>query len=224
VLVTGTAAQVRYAQAALGVPAARLRELPYPVAPLTVDAPETGPEILFLGRLEARKGPMTLIEALPALLARVPEARITLAGADTGGARSERVRLQQRADELGVRASVRFDPAWGPAAVREHLGRVRVVAVPSRWESFGYTAAEAMAAGRAVVASDIPAFRELIEDGVSGRIVRGDDWAGALAGLLEDPAGATALGAAARARIGARHLPADVAAATLAVYEQAAGG
>src|SRR3712207_8375819 len=59
--------------------------------------------------------------------------------------------LFRSAASLGVAGCVRFDEAWGAEAVRRHLARARVVAAPSRWESFGYVAAEAMSAGRAVV-------------------------------------------------------------------------
>ncbi len=222
-LVTGAAVQLAYAQDVLGLEPGRLREITYPVAPVETGPPADAAEVLFLGRLEARKGPDTLVRALPALRARVPGARLVLAGADTGGS-SYRAELERLAADLGVAAHVTFDPAWGPDAVRAHLRRAGVVAVPSRWESFGYTAAEAMAAGRAVVASDIPALRSLIGDGSSGLLVdpeRPDGWAAALAGLLLDPDRARRLGVAARRRIAERHAPADVARATLAVYEEA---
>jgi glycosyltransferase involved in cell wall biosynthesis len=222
-LVTGTAAQLAHARESLSVDPTRLRELTYPVEPVTVAESEPSAEVLFLGRLEARKGPDTLIRALPGLRARVPGARLLLAGVDTG-ATSYRAELERLAAGLGVAEFVTFDAGWGAAAVQGHLGRARVVAVPSRWESFGYTAAEAMAAGRAVAASAIPAFRDLVEDGVNGILVEPEDpagWSAALARLLLDPDGAGRLGAAARRHMSERHAPSTVATRTLELYEEA---
>ncbi|MFW6061040.1 MAG: glycosyltransferase family 4 protein, partial [Phycisphaeraceae bacterium] len=69
-----------------------------------------------------------------------------------------------------------------------------IVAFPTRpefGESFGMVLLEAMAAGRAVVASDLPIVRELIEDERNGRLVPPRDaaaWAQAIRALLADPA------------------------------------
>lgn len=225
-LVTATAWQLDYARKNLRIPSQRLAELTYPVRPVEAGPGGEAPEILFLGRMEERKGPATLVRALPGLIARVPDARLTIVGADTPtpGGGSYRATLERLAATLRVAPSVAFDTSWGPDTVRERLRRARVVAVPSKWESFGYVAAEAMSAGRPVVASTIPAFRDLVRDGVTGRLAPADvpaAWASALAELLEDVAGARAVGAAARAEIAVRYAPARVAAATLDAYERA---
>ncbi|HVL32455.1 MAG TPA: glycosyltransferase, partial [Actinomycetota bacterium] len=70
-------------------------------------------------------------------------------------------------------------------------------------ESFGYTLVEAMAAGRAVVASAIPGYASVARDGLEAVLVppgRPEAVAGALARLLAAPHEAAAMGAAARAR------------------------
>ena len=85
------------------------------------------------------------------------------------------------------------------------LRRTYVAVVPSRWdEPFGLVTAEAMAAGRPVVAYASGGTPEIIEDGVSGLLVpRGDVEAltAAVRGLLRDEARAREMGAAARRRV-----------------------
>lgn len=225
-LVTGTPAQLRYARETFGLPAARLRALSYPLRPIDAGDPPPSRDVLFLGRFEERKGPATLIRAMPYLLARVPDARLTLAGVDTvrPGGGSYRAMLGDLAASLGVAPHVELRTVWGRDAVAEELARAMVVAVPSRWESFGYTLAEAMSAGRAVVASAIEPFQDLVTDGATGCLVAPDDpeaWAASLAGLLEQHDRARSLAAAARAQVRERHDPATVARASLTAYEDA---
>lgn len=68
-----------------------------------------------------------------------------------------------------------------PAEVAELMASHDVVLVPSQAEGFGLVAAEAIAAGRWVVASDIGGLRDVVRDGVNGTLVRDGDFAGALA-------------------------------------------
>jgi glycosyltransferase involved in cell wall biosynthesis len=87
--------------------------------------------------------------------------------------------------------------------------RAAVVAVPSRFETFGQSALEAMLHGAPVVASRAGALPELVGDGVTGLLVPPGDpeaLAAAVAALLGDPARAAARGAAAAARVRERHL------------------
>jgi glycosyltransferase involved in cell wall biosynthesis len=101
----------------------------------------------------------------------------------------------------------------GPVEVPESLGhvpdldpyfdRAAVVAVPSRREGYGMVAREAMAHGRAVVASDTGGLRDAIDDGVDGLLVPPRDVGAlraALERLLADPELRARLGAAARAK------------------------
>jgi len=111
-------------------------------------------------------------------------------------------RLRALAHELGVAARVTF--AGLRDDVHALLAGCDVFVHPAVWEeAFGLTIAEAMAAGRAVVASRTGGIPELVEDGVSGLLVPPGD-AGALAGALDllgaRPALRRQLGANARAR------------------------
>lgn len=121
------------------------------------------PALLFLGRIdEPRKGLQVLIDALPALVEAVPDVRVLVAGPgdmDDRLARLEphiasRVTLLGRvSDEDKIRALRAVDVYVAP-----HTGG----------ESFGIVLIEAMAAGTPVVASDLPAFRRVLQDGSCG--------------------------------------------------------
>ena len=159
--------------------------------------------LVFIGRLERRKGIEVLGRALARVLAEQPDLHALLIGRDAGeegGAVMEAFRrdtglFEERVHVLGEQ------PREAALAI---VARAEVVALPSLWESFGYVCVEAMALGRPVVASS-GGFAEIVEDGRSGWLVPpGDDaaLAGALARCLADPEARRRVGeeAARRAR------------------------
>jgi phosphatidylinositol alpha-1,6-mannosyltransferase len=179
--------------------------------------------VLFAGRLEPRKGPETLLRAVPAVLAAVPAARFAFAGRDGGSAAG----LQRLAAELGVAHAVELLGHCDRAGLDAQVAAATVCAVPSRWESFGNVVAEAALLGRPVVASDIAPFRELVADRHTGRLVPATDagaWTAALLELVGDPVRARAMGRAGAARVRALGDPARIAAETLAAYGDAIAG
>jgi glycosyltransferase involved in cell wall biosynthesis len=122
----------------------------------------------------------------------------------------------------------------GPIAVPESVGpvadvapyyeRAAVVAVPSRREGYGMVAREAMAHGRAVVATDVGGLRDAIDDGVDGLLVPPRDVAAlraALESLLGDPQLRSRLGAAARAKAEREWSREAMADALVRAYEEA---
>jgi len=115
----------------------------------------------FVGRFDERKGVHELLDAWPAVAAAVPAAHLVLVG--RGGleaAAHERLGGDARVHFTGYRADV--------AAL---LRAFDVLVMPSHWEGFGLVAAEAMAAGVPVIAGDASSLRELVRDGVNGRLV-----------------------------------------------------
>lgn len=122
----------------------------------------------------------------------------------------------------------------GPIAVPESVGpvadvaryyeRAAVVAVPSRREGYGMVAREAMAHGRAVVASDVGGLRDAIDDGVDGLLVPPRNvpaLRAALERLLGDPELRSRLGAAARAKAEREWSREAMADALVRAYEEA---
>lgn len=124
-----------------------------------------GGTVSFLGRLdEPRKGLPVLLEAWPAVLAQRSDARLLVAGPGDVEEAEASVPEQARAsitwlgrisDEAKARMLASSDVYVGP-----HTGG----------ESFGIVLVEAMAAGAVVVASDLPAFRDVLDEGSAGRL------------------------------------------------------
>jgi glycosyltransferase involved in cell wall biosynthesis len=147
-----------------------------------------------VGRLVRQKGFDVLLTAL-ASLDTDPPWDLVIAG--DGALRGD---LERRAGELGISSRVRFlGHVHDVPAVYAALD---LLVVPSRYEGFGFVAAEGALAGLPVVASRVSSLPEVVRDGVTGRLVPPDDAAAlaeAIASLARDPASARALGAAGRA-------------------------
>ena len=163
----------------------------------SLGVPEGRPMLLAVGRLVEQKGHDVIVRALSLPPLAATGAVLVLVG------RGElRERLERVADELGVGDRVLF--AGVRPDVPALMGACDLFVMPSRWEGFGLVAAEAMAAGRAVVASRVSALPEVVEDGVTGRLVRPGDaaaLAAAAAELLLDRGRRDAFGEAGRARV-----------------------
>jgi phosphatidylinositol alpha-mannosyltransferase len=157
-------------------------------------APPTGePELLFLGRLDPRNGLDTVLAAMPSVLARLPGARLTVAG--DGPLRPLYERL---ARPLGERVTF-VGRVNGDRP--EHYARADMYLCPTTKASFGITLLEAMACGTPLVVSDITGFRELVADGSEAALVPPSDpaaWADAVVRLSEDRTRLAAMGAAGR--------------------------
>ena len=143
------------------------------------------PAILFLGRMdEPRKGLAVLVEALPAVLAAVPDLQVLVAGPGD-------IADQEELLPDAVRANVRFLGRISDEDKARALRSVDVYVAPhTGGESFGIVLVEAMAAQAAVVASDLTAFRHVLQDGACGRLFANQDPASlaeALVDLLRDP-------------------------------------
>ncbi len=175
-----------------------------------------GVEILFVGRLEPRKGVDVLLAAIPQVLAAVPNARLTLVGEDVSppGAQSWSDGFMARHAQAPWRRRVRFEGALSRADLLARYAACDVVVVPSRYESFGLTALEAMVFAKPCVASDAGGLAEVMVDGETGLLVPPGD-AGALAEallrLVRDAGLRRSLGAAGRRRYEACFTAADMA-------------
>lgn len=151
----------------------------FAAAPLLEGYPRAGRAVLFLGRFdEPRKGMAVLIGALPALVESFPDIEILVVG------RGDEDELREEAGDLA--AHLRFLGQVSDAEKASALRSVDVYCAPNTGgESFGIVLVEAMAAGTAVVASDLDAFRRVLEDGAAGRLVAVDDAAALGAALVE---------------------------------------
>jgi glycosyltransferase involved in cell wall biosynthesis len=161
------------------------------------------PQVLFVGRLEWRKGPDLLIRAVPAVLKRHPKVLFRFAGMDTTTG-PEGVSMRSYLQGLlpdDARSNVEFCGHLKASQLEEILGLATVCVFPSRYEGLPMVCLEAMAHGKAIVVTDIPGFCELISDDATGLIAKGDDpesLASALEKLISDDKLRIRLGRAAR--------------------------
>ncbi|MFH1688854.1 MAG: glycosyltransferase family 4 protein [Candidatus Eisenbacteria bacterium] len=126
--------------------------------------------VLFVGRLEPRKGAKYLLRALPRILREVPRARLVVVGSGpmSGYYRSH---LPE-----GVSDRVVFAGRVSGEELARQYAEADVFCSPATGgESFGIVLIEAMAAGAAVVASDIAGYRDVVKDGTTGLLVRRGD-------------------------------------------------
>lgn len=184
-------------------------------------------EILYVGRLEERKGVRTLIAAAPAILRACPGATIHLIGGDTAlgpGEPSLRAVLEREIPST-LRPRIIMHGALPREQTLERYRSARVCVFPSLFENFPNVCLEAMALGRPVVGSTNSGMAEMIEHGVSGILARGGDAAdlAAKVGSLWNAPSAErrAMGDAARRRILAAYHPDVVAEQWEALAERA---
>ncbi len=179
------------------------------------------PSLLFVGRLEPRKGLDQLLHAVSRLKATRPDLRLYVVGDGPDRDRCQQLlpaRLRSDVVFLG-----RVDDAELP---RFYASCDLFVAPALGGESFGIVLIEAMAAGCPVVASDIPGYASVITDRVDGRLVPPRDpeaLADAIASLLDNPSLAGALSRAASAAVD-RYDWSAVARQVRATYQQVVGG
>ncbi len=183
----------------------------------TPDAPVIG----FIGRIdEPRKGLPVVMRALPAILRERPGARLLVAGRGDAEAAVEDLPRE-------LRGQVEFLGMVGDRDKARLLRSVDLYLAPNTGgESFGIILVEAMSAGAPVLASDLDAFRQVLDGGTAGELFPVED-ADALATaclrLVADPARRAALGAA-----GSRHVRrfdwSVVGAEILSVYETVTDG
>lgn len=159
-----------------GLPAERIKTLYNPVHDdfFTVEPRHDG-GVLYIGRLEDYKGIYDIVE----VAARHPKVPFRIVG--TG---NHEAKLREKIAESGL-TNIELTGNQTREQVLAHLAWAKVCLVPSRWnETFGLTAAEAMAAGVPVIVSRMGGLPEVVEDGVSGYVVEMGD-VNAMGGLID---------------------------------------
>jgi glycosyltransferase involved in cell wall biosynthesis len=151
---------------AMRVPADRVDVVPPGIDMPAVDpaARESG-RMLFVGRLEREKRPLTAVRIMRSVLARRPGWRGVVIGT---GRLEAAVRGEARScDQITVLGRV------DDARVSGELARASVVLMPSRFEGLGLVALEAQARGTPVVGYDVTGLRDAVREG--GMLVEEDD-------------------------------------------------
>jgi glycosyltransferase involved in cell wall biosynthesis/LmbE family N-acetylglucosaminyl deacetylase len=167
--------------------------------------PGSAPVVLYVGRLERRKGIPALLEAARLILDEAPRVQFVLAG--PFHPTLAEAHLREMVDRLGLNGQLRLLGHVPHEELAGWYGSASVCVLPSYYETFGIAALEAMRAGVPVVGFNVGALPEVIEDGVSGLLTPPGDskaLAGAIMRLLRDDAMRTRLAAGARQRAEAR--------------------
>lgn len=149
-----------------------------------------GPVIGTIGRLSPVKGQRFLVEAMAAILSKHRDAEMVLVGDGP-----ERDALESLAKSLGIEKSVHF--VSSVIDTNRMLSIMDVFVFPSVKEGLGIALLEALAAGRACVASDVGGIGDILRRDSCGILVPGGDPRAismAVTKLLEDPAGRAAMG------------------------------
>lgn len=183
--------------------------------------PRAGGTLAFVGRYdEPRKGMPVLLGALPELLNQHPDLEVLVVG---GGDEAALRKAAGRRVYGQLRLLGRVSDAEKASALRS----ADIYCAPNTGgESFGVVLVEAMSAGTTVAASDLDAFRRVLEDGNAGQLIPTGDsvaWARALHELLVDPTRRNAL-AAAGSRAVSNYDWVVVAQQVMQVYETVTAG
>ncbi|MBN1397681.1 MAG: glycosyltransferase family 4 protein [Bacteroidetes bacterium] len=141
-----------------------------------------------LGRLDPQKGQDDLIRAVPILLEHNSGLHFVMAGDETKGQHGFKKKLEKLCMKLGVQDSVQFIPFTD--AVPEFLSAIDIFVLPSHSETFGFVLVEAMAMGKAIVATKAGGVPEIITNEETGLLVPPQDetaLAEAIIRILDEP-------------------------------------
>ncbi len=187
-----------------------------------------GPTVLFVGRLEARKGIDVLLEAIPSIVQAVPSVRFRILGDNSlPGPSGKTYREHFLASSTGRPWTdhVSFEGRVTEDVLRSAYASCDVFVAPSRFESFGLVFLEAMRAGKPVIGCEAGGMPEVIANNETGLLVTPGD-ASALAAatvhLLNSSELRLKMGMNARAAFEERFTAARMAKDSQNIYEAAA--
>jgi glycosyltransferase involved in cell wall biosynthesis len=187
--------------------------------------------IAFIGRFDRHKGGDLALKSFARIAQQFPRVNLDFVGPDNvftdeSGRNWSLKQYLQSMVPAAARAGITchgFLPSPKAAQIRKNA---LVTIVPSRYETFGLTAAEAMLAGCPLVVAAAGALTELVDPGRNGLVARAgdaDDLAEKVCSLLSDPQRAASLGRQAAIDAAAKYAPAVVADATMQFYRSLLG-
>ena len=163
-----------------------------------------GARMLFVGRLESRKGIDVVLQAAPEILAKYPDAVLDIVGDDTiprSDGTTYKGEFLKRDLPQGIADRIRFHGRVEEDELRSFYRDCDLFVAPSRYESFGLVFLEAMVFGKPVIAGDAGGGPEVVTHGETGLLVAPGDakaLSDALDTLLADPKLRREMGIAAR--------------------------
>lgn len=176
-LITHSEAHRKMMVEELDVPAEQIHLIPHgvPFHDDFVRKPHGGEflEVVFLGRMEKRKGTIDLIDAVPKVLEQVPNTRFTFIGSDRAHCPGNRTHAQYVAEELPAhaRAAIHFAGRLVQHELDKKLQTADLFCAPSRYESFGLIFPETMRWGTPVIGTLAGGIPEIIQHEKTGWLV-----------------------------------------------------
>ncbi len=163
-------------------------------------------KVIFVGRLEERKGVYQLVKAIPEVVKRSPPVRFYFIGKDTNtapGKKSVLAELQQELEKNGCAEHVVFTGPVPHASMPEYFRSADIFVLPSLYDNAPLTCLEAISSGTALLGTSAGGMKEYVVNGESGTIVPPDDveqLAAALVDLLNNDEKRKSFGREARKR------------------------
>jgi glycosyltransferase involved in cell wall biosynthesis len=167
--------------------------------------PRPGVEVLFVGRLEPRKGIDTLLDAAFKVLTAETDIRFVIVGEDvaTPGEPLLRESFKLRVAGTSFAERVAFLGRVSEAELLSRYAACDLLVAPSRYESFGLTLVEAMIFAKPCIACAVGGMAEVVQDGETGLLIppgSSDALTGAVLALARDPDRRRRMGEAGRRR------------------------
>ncbi len=184
------------------------------------------PNLRFVGcfgRIRHQKGTDVFVDTLLRVLPSRPGVGGIVLGRTVPQHRPFLTELKRKVEQAGLADRILFPDEVPPSATPDWYAALDLFVAPQRWEGFGVTPLEAMAAGVPVVATSVGAFPELVVDGVTGSVIPPGDVAAMVrevSGWLDDSGRLERGGTAARAHVSAQFSLAGEAEAINAVYRR----
>ncbi len=206
-----------YIRSACRLGSRQIESIPYPID-TSLFVPGTAranpPVVLFVGRVETRKGADFLLQAMPRVWERHSDCQLVLAGRVSDELQDQVERADARVCFLGPLAREELIP-W--------YQRASIFVAPSLWDNSPNTIYEAMACGTPVVASRVGGIPELVDDGITGALVPPRDpnmLAHAIVELLSDLESSDKMGRCGRDKVLMNFSVGKILEKTLAFYER----
>ncbi|MDM0049025.1 glycosyltransferase [Variovorax sp. J22R115] len=189
--------------------------------------PNEAPVVLFVGRLEPRKGIDVLLDAIPQVLESAPSVRFRIVGDKTQLSPTGRPYADDfLSSKSGARwrNSVAFEGHIDEAELMNAYASCDIFVAPSRFESFGLVFVEAMRVAKPVIGCSAGGMTEVIVNDECGLLVAPgdvDQLAAAILRLVQSPSLRAAFGAAGQARFAQRFSADRMAAESISLYRRA---
>lgn len=199
-----------------------------PIAPNPINIEEFKPSsviqkkeigVIYVGRLEFRKGVHLLIRTIPSVLKKIPGAKFIFIGNDCG----MKSYLLDKITQFKIQDSVKFIDQMPRYKLIEYYQRNTICVVPSLWENHPYAVLEAMACGKPVIASNVSGISEIIKDNINGILVPPGSVSAlsrVIKKLLSDEKLLERLGNNARKYIEEEYAPIKIAQKNIKIYEE----